>query len=304
MSNFEDIIRQLVAHSVAVPWGPTVYRCNQARLVYRAIDVSTGRPDRPAFGRGETIILHEFHEEPHLTYRAGDGPREPGPARPHLDDLINHGSRVVDVFGDLCRILSQNSSRSRSSASRTSAFVLEGQDCQVMIPPLVAEWANEILIVVDPGESRSRVFPVVGDDESFDDGHAHTHSPDAPRLSGEVRLHNLVNKFPVDTRPLSHTVIATPRAFHTVMRDRPASPRAGSSGTPPDSAAARSGRRSVFMALRRVDVMRSSSITCCSFSGMRARAARPRSRSRCGYPVPCGRSVAACRRDVLAQSTA
>ena len=45
---------------------------------------------------------------------------------------------------------------------------------------------------------------MIGDDAS-DDGHAHTQpESDAPRLSGEVRLHNLVNNSRVDTR----TVIA------------------------------------------------------------------------------------------------
>ena len=87
--------------------------------------------DQHRSGRGETIILHEFHEEIHTRLTGQAMVREnQGQLVPILDDLINHGPRVVDVFGDLKPDLVPKLFKITLERVSHVGLVLEGQDCQ------------------------------------------------------------------------------------------------------------------------------------------------------------------------------
>ena len=70
---------------------------------------------------------------------------------PILDDLVDHGPRVVDILGDLEPDLVPELLQIALERVAHVSFVLEGQDCQGHDSSSCGWVGNEIRIVVDPG---------------------------------------------------------------------------------------------------------------------------------------------------------
>ena len=77
--------------------------------------------------------------------------QDQGQLVPIFNDLVDHGPRVIDIFGDLKPDLVPELLKIALERIPHVRFVLEGQNCQGHDSSSCGWVGNEIRIVVDPG---------------------------------------------------------------------------------------------------------------------------------------------------------